>query len=318
MNIKNKKILITGGCGYIGTKLVTHFLNKNFKVTVIDSQWFGKNLKKHKRLKVYKMDVRKVNKNIFKNVYAVFHLANVANDPAVALKPELSWDVNVLASMKLIELAIENKVKKFFFASSGSVYGIKKEKKVTEKLSLEPISVYNKTKMIAERVFLSYKDQIKLYIVRPATVCGVSSRQRLDVSVNALTISALKENLITVFGGKQIRPNIHIDDMVGVYDHLFFKNSKPGIYNAGFENFSISKIAKYVQNKINSKINIKKTNDPRSYRIDSSKLIESGFKPKKSISDAISEIKTFHKKNPKFFDKKNAYTVKWMKLKKII
>ena len=150
MNIKNKKIIITGGCGYKGTKLVEHFLKKNFKITVIDTQWFGKNLKDNKNLKIIRKDIRDIEEKIFKNVYAVFHLANIANDPAVELKPELSWEVNVLSSMRLMEYCIKNKVKKFFFASSGSVYGIKKEKKVTENLSLKPISVYNKTKMIAE------------------------------------------------------------------------------------------------------------------------------------------------------------------------
>ena len=189
----------------------------------MDAQWFGKNLKNNKNLKIINKDIRNLDEKIFKKVYAVFHLANIANDPAVELKPELSWEVNVLSSMKIIEFCIKNKVKKFFFASSGSVYGVKKEKKVTENLSLEPISVYNKTKMIAERIFLSYQKKIKLYIIRPATVCGVSRRQRLDVSVNALTISALKNKLITVFGGQQIRPNIHIDDLVRVYDHLFLK-----------------------------------------------------------------------------------------------
>ncbi len=318
MNIKNKKIIITGGCGYIGAKLVEHFLKKKFKVTVIDTQWFGKNLKENKNLKIIKKDIRNIEGKVFKKVYAVFHLANIANDPAVELKPELSWEINVLSSMKIIEFCIKNKVKKFFFASSGSVYGIKKENKVTENLSLEPISIYNKTKMIAERIFLSYKKKIKLYIVRPATVCGVSKRQRLDVSVNALTISALKNNFITVFGGHQIRPNIHIDDMVKVYDHLLFKNCPTGIYNAGFENYSINKIANSVAKITMAKIKVKKTNDPRSYRIDSSKLLNTGFKPRKSIFDAIYEIKRKYEQNKKFFDKKNAYTVLWMKQKKII
>ncbi len=317
MNIKNKKIIITGGCGYIGVKLVEHFLKKKFKVTVVDAQWFGKNLKENKNLTIIKKDIRNLEEKIFKKVYAVFHLANVANDPAVELKPELSWEVNVLSSMKIIEFCIKNKVKKFFFASSGSVYGIKKEKKVTENLSLEPISVYNKTKMIAERIFLSYQKKIKLYIVRPATVCGLSKRQRLDVSVNALTISALKNKLITVFGGQQVRPNIHIDDMIKVYDHLLYKNCATGIYNAGFENYSISKIANSVAKITKAKIKIKKTRDPRSYRIDSSKLLKTGFKPGKNIFDAIFEIKEKYEQNKKFFDKKNAYTVMWMRQKKI-
>ena len=318
MNIKNKKIIITGGCGYIGAKLVENFLKKNFKIIVIDTQWFGKNLKENKNLKIIKKDIRRVEEKIFKNVFAVFHLANIANDPAVELKPELSWDVNVLSSMKIMEYCINNKVKKFFFASSGSVYGVKKEKNVTENLSLKPISIYNKTKMIAERIFLSYQKKIDLYIVRPATVCGISKRQRLDVSVNALTISALKKKQITVFGGSQIRPNIHIDDMVKVYDHLLFKNCPTGIYNAGFENYSIKKIADSVAKITKASIVVKKNNDPRSYRIDSSKLLRTGFKPNKNIFYAINEIKEKFKKNKKFFDNKNAYTVSWMKQKKII
>ena len=147
-------------------------------------------------------------------------MANIANDPAVDLNPNLSWEVNVLAGQQLADRAIRNDVKQFIFASSGSVYGIKDEEKVTEDLKLVPISVYNKTKMIAERVFMSYQNEMQIHCIRPATVCGLSPRMRLDVSVNMLTYQALKNKKITVFGGKQTRPNIHIKDMANVQTFL--------------------------------------------------------------------------------------------------
>ena len=127
--------------------------------------------------------------------------------------------------MKIMKFAIKNKVKKFIFASSGSVYGVKKEKKVTENLDLVPISVYNKTKMIAERVFMSFKDKIRINCIRPATVCGLSPRMRYDVSVNLLTLQALKNKQITVFGGNQIRPNIHLKDMIRLYEFFLKKHT---------------------------------------------------------------------------------------------
>ena len=150
-------------------------------------------------------------------------ISNVANDPAVELNPSMSWEINVLAGHQLIEKAKIYKVKQFIFASSGSVYGIKKEEKVTEDLSLVPVSTYNKTKMIAEKVFKSYEKFMKVHSIRPATVCGLSPRMRLDVAVNLLTFQALSKNKITVLGGTQVRPNIHIDDICEVYIHFIRK-----------------------------------------------------------------------------------------------
>ena len=152
-----KNILITGGGGYVGTNLTLDLLKEGYKVTVLDTFWFGNYLKKNKNLKIIKKDIRKINQNDLKKIDCVMHLASIANDPAAELDAKLTWDVNVLATYKLINIAINQKVKKFIFASSGSVYGIKKEKKVTENLSLEPISEYNKSKMIGERILLSYK-----------------------------------------------------------------------------------------------------------------------------------------------------------------
>ena len=305
------KILITGACGYVGSVLTNYLLDKNFKIIAIDTQWFGINLKKHKNLKIIKKDYRKINNKDLKKVDSVIHLANIANDPGAELNPQLSWNINVLGVMRLLELCKKNKIKQFIYASSGSVYGIKKERKVTENLSLLPISLYNKTKMIAERILMSYSKNIKIHIIRPATVCGFSKRLRLDVSVNMLTYQALKFKKITVLGGKQIRPNLHIQDMVRIYYH-FLKNKKipNGCYNAGFENTSIIDLAKKIQKKLNCKIIIKKSNDPRSYRLNSDKLMKTGFKQKYFIEDGINElIKNLKLKKVN----KNNFTVQKMK-----
>ena len=313
-------ILITGGCGYVGTVLTTKLISKGAKVTVLDTQWFGNNLKKMNKLNIIKDDIRNIKNIKLKNIDSVIHLANIANDPSVELNPTLSWEVNVLSTKLLLDKCIENNVKNFIYASSGSVYGIKKENKVTEDLPLIPISIYNKTKMISERIILSYKNDLDVKIIRPATVSGYSPRMRLDISVNALTVQALTKKKITVFGGKQIRPNIHIDDLVNVY--LFFLNKKikksQFIYNAGFENISILNIAKKIQKYIPSEIIIKKnTDDIRSYRQDSSRLLNEGFKKKYTIDNSIKDIIDNYT-NKKFKDEDICYTTRWMKKKKII
>tara|TARA_B100000674_G_C37852684_1_gene920792 strand:- start:28 stop:978 length:951 start_codon:yes stop_codon:yes gene_type:complete len=307
------KILITGGCGYKGSVLIPKLLNAGHEIINIDTQWFGNYLKESPNLKNLKVDVRDTSSIPIKGIDTVIHLANIANDPAVELNPTLSWEVNVLAGQQLMDKAVRNGVGHFIFASSGSVYGIKEEKKVTEDLPLVPISVYNKTKMVAERVFLSYQDKLKVHCIRPATVCGLSPRMRLDVSVNMLTFQALINKKITVFGGSQTRPNIHIKDMANVYIHLLENtNIDSGCFNAGFENISILEIAELVKKQIDAEIIVTESNDPRSYRQDSSKLLSTGFEKKYSIENAITEIKdSFLKGDLKNQDK--YYTVKWMK-----
>lgn len=293
------KIIILGGNGYIGCVLSNLLLNHGHILKVIDSQWFGKNLSKHKNLRVVKKDIRNLNNKDFFGYDAIIHLANIANDPSVLLKPDLSWEVNVLSTMKICELAIATKIKKILFSSSGSVYGVSKENKVIESSSLKPISVYNKTKMIAERIFLSYSDYLSTTIIRPATVCGVSSRLRLDVSVNMLTYQAWKNNEITVLGGSQIRPNIHINDLSKIFLHFLTKRNSiycNQIYNAGFENLSILDIAKKIQKKTNCKIKLNPSNDPRSYRLNSDKLLKTGFKKNFNVDNAISELLNYFKK----------------------
>jgi len=310
--------LITGGCGYIGSRITEHLLQKKHHVLVYDSCWFGNSLKKNKKLKVVKGDVRNFSNLKIKNIDTIIHLANVANDPAVELNPTLSWETNVLASKIIAEHAIKHKVKKLIFFSSGSVYGLKKEKKVTEDLKLNPISVYNKTKMIAERVFLSYKDKIDIKCLRPATVCGVSNRLRLDVTVNKLTFDAYYRKKIFVDGGKQVRPNIHLEDIVRIIDHFVFskKKFKHNIYNIGFENLSILQIAKRIKKKLNVKILLNKAKDIRSYRQDSSRLLRTGFKPKYNVEFAINQLLNYFKKNKfKKFGTNNFNLKKMKKLK---
>ena len=312
-----KNILITGGCGYTGTLLTNDLISLGHNVTVVDTQWFGNYLKPNKNLKVIKLDIREHDKIPLDGIDIVVHLANIANDPGVELNPELSWDVNVLATQKLLENSIKNKVKHFIFASSGSVYGIKKEEEVTEDLSLVPISTYNKTKMISERLIRSYKDEIIFHCIRPATVCGYSPRMRLDVSVNMLAFQALKNKKISVLGGEQIRPNIHIQDLTNIYKHFISNPNLPsGFYNAGFENLKIIDIAKKVATIIPSEIIIKNSNDPRSYRQNSNKLLATGFKKKYSVTDAIKEVKEQYENN-NILESDQCYTVKWMKQLKL-
>ena len=312
-----KKILVTGGCGYKGALLIKKLVQLNYKVINIDRNIFGNYFLNHKNVKNYNIDIREIDKINLKGVSACIHLASIANDPMTEINPSLSWETSVLGTKLLIENLIKYKAKKLIYASSGSVYGIKKEKKVTENLKLEPLSTYNKVKMTTERVILSYKDQLDSIILRPATVCGFAPRMRLDVTVNMLTYQALKHNKITVFGGSQKRPNIHIDDIIDIY--LFFLKRKirsTEIYNVGFENLSIIQIARIISKKTGAKINIvKNTFDKRSYNLDSSKLLSLGFKPKKKISNAIEELTNLYKKKV-FKDKPNFHSIKWLKKNK--
>jgi nucleoside-diphosphate-sugar epimerase len=213
--------------------------------------------------------------------------------------------------MQLADKAVRKGVKHFIYASSGSVYGIKDELQVTEDLELKPISEYNKTKMVAERVLLSYANDMVVQIIRPATVCGYSPRMRLDVSVNMLTMQALAKRKITVFGGQQTRPNIHIDDITDVYAFMLDHPEHQGVYNAGFENISIMDIARQVTTYAEAEITVTESNDPRSYRVNSDKLLATGFRPKKTVGHAIREIiEKYHSGELK--DEERFYNLKWM------
>jgi len=304
-------ILVTGGCGYKGSVLVPKLLHAGHHVTVIDSMWFGNHLVEHPNLKVFKQDIRNIVAISLDGIDSIIHLSSVANDPCGDLDPKLTWEISALATMQLADKAARVGVKQFIYASSGSVYGVKDEDQVTEDLTLTPISEYNKTKMVAERVLLSYANDMAVQIIRPATVCGYSPRMRLDVSVNMLTMQALSNGRITVFGGKQIRPNIHIDDITDVYLHMLDHPEYAGIYNAGFENISILDIANMVTALIPSEIVITESNDPRSYRINSDKLLATGFAPKKKVVNAIQEIAVLFNQG-KLIDDAKYYNLKCM------
>jgi nucleoside-diphosphate-sugar epimerase len=304
-------ILVTGACGYKGSVLIPKLLKQGHNVDALDIQWFGNELPIHNNLRMFKQDVRDVSAINLEGIDAIIHLASVANDPCGDLDPKLTWEISALATMQLADHAARKGIKHFIYASSGSVYGVKDEDQVTEDLSLEPLSEYNKTKMVSERVLLSYADRMTVQIIRPATVCGISPRMRLDVAVNMLTMQALKNGKITVFGGNQARPNIHIEDITDLYIFLLGRPDVQGVFNAGFENITILDIANRISEKLGSEIVVIPSNDPRSYRINSDKLLATGFKPKYSVEHAILEIiDAFN--SGKLVDQDRWYNLKWM------
>ena len=310
------KILVTGGCGYIGTTLIPKLLGAGHKVLSIDNQLFGNFLPKHKNLKNIKMNIGNIKATSIKNVDIVIHLASISNDPSALINSKITWETNVLYTLKLLNLCKEKRIKKFIFASSGSVYGVSKKRKVDENSNLVPISDYNKTKMIGEKLVQSYKKFFDTIILRPGTVCGFSKSLRLDLTVNAMTYGALKNKVINVNGGNQIRPHVHMEDMINAYLFFLKRKNMSGIYNVGFENHSIIKIAKMIKKRL-PYISVKKNKsiDPRSYRLYSKKILKIGFKPIKSTQFAIDEFI----ENYRF--KKIAYSQKSFRanyLKKII
>ncbi|MGZ0080411.1 NAD-dependent epimerase/dehydratase family protein [Methylomonas sp. YC3] len=305
------RVFVTGACGYKGTVLVPKLLAAGHDVVAFDTMWFGNHLQPHPSLTVIQGDVRDIETINLDGVDAIIHLSSIANDPCGDLNPQLTWEVSALATMQLADKAKRKGVKQFIYASSGSVYGVKEEDQVTEDLELKPISEYNKTKMVAERVLLSYQDDMAVQIVRPATVCGLSPRMRLDVAVNMLTMQSLSKGKITVFGGNQARPNIHMDDITDVYLHFLAHPQFTGIYNAGFENITILEIANLVTQYIPVEIIVTESNDPRSYRVNSDKLLATGFKPKKTVDDAVREIIVKYKAG-ELKDEDRCYNLKWM------
>ena len=307
------KVLVTGGCGYCGSVLVPKLLERGHFVEVYDNQWFGNHLKPHHALRVYKQDIRDIHNIGYQD--AIIHLAGIANDPCGELDAKLTWEVNVLATNYLAQHAIKAGVQQFIFASSASVYGLKDNKPVTEEDSLAPVSDYNKTKQIAERVLLSYADKMAVQIVRPATVCGYSPRMRLDTMVNMLTMQALKNKEITAHcgehGGGLMRPNIHIEDVTDLYLFMLEHPWLTGCYNAGFENISAMDTAKLIAERVPSKVTITQVKDKRSYAVDSSKILNAGFKPKHSVDNAIIDIAGAVEAG-RLVEHDSCYNLKWM------
>ena len=274
------KIFITGGAGYVGAVLTPYLLNKGYKITVLDLMIYGESvLKKNPNLKIIKGDIRDTELlgRVLPGHEAVVHLACISNDPSFELNPTLGKSINLDAFTPLVEIAKKSLIKKFIYASTSSVYGIKKEKDVDENISLEPLTDYSKYKVDCEIILKKYiSENFTPVIIRPATVCGYSPRQRLDVVVNILTNLAYHNRSISIFGGKQLRPNIHIKDMVRAFEILINapKSKVSGeIFNVGYENSSVIELANIVKKSIGDDVVLKSfpTDDNRSYHISSKK-----------------------------------------------
>lgn len=308
-----KKIFITGGAGYIGARLVNIFLKKGYELTIYDIMYFGDHFlpKNNPNLKIIKGDIRDQRKlkESSKNHDYFVHLACISNDTSFALDEKLSTSVNLDAFKPMVKIAKENGIKRFIYASTSSVYGVSDQKNVTEEHPLVPLTLYNKYKGMCEPQLLEETNNNFCGVIfRPATVCGYSLRQRLDLSVNILTNFAVNKKFIKVFGGDQLRPNLHIADYCSAVDLLISADEnkvKDQIFNIGYQNLSIMKIAEKVKKVVEKefpeigdiKIEKEKTDDIRSYHINSDKIKNSlNFSPKHSIEDAIIELCNAFKK----------------------
>jgi len=317
-------ILITGGAGYVGSKLVPKLLDLGNKVTVLDLMIYGEDvLENNKNLKKIKGDIRDINllEKILPNHEVVIHLACISNDPSYELNPTLGKSINFDAFEPLVKISRKNNINRFIYASSSSVYGIKKEKDVTEDMSLEPLTDYSKFKGECEKILNKYKsDDFITTTIRPSTVCGYAKRQRLDLVVNILTNHAFHKRSITVFGGNQLRPNIHINDMVDSYISILKAEPKKingEIFNVGYRNQSVNELAEDVKKIIGDDVKIfnSKSDDNRSYHVSSKKIDEIlGFKTKLTIRDAVSDLQNAFKNKllTNTFQNENYFNIKRM------
>jgi len=318
------KILITGGAGYVGSRLVPKLLKLDYDVTVLDLMIYGSDvLDDHPKLKKIKGDIR--NKSLLEDVISghdiVIHLACISNDPSFELNPTLGKSINLDAFEPLVKISRKNKVNRFIYASSSSVYGIKSEKNVTEDMKLEPLTDYSKFKGDCEKILNSYKsEEFITTTIRPSTVCGYARRQRLDLVVNILTNHAYHNREIKVFGGDQLRPNVHIDDMVDSY--LAVLSASPDkingeIFNVGFKNQSVNELANDVKKIIGVDVKIVQTSsdDNRSYHVSSEKIKNIlGFSTKRTVKDAVLDLKNSFEKNllPDSMEDKKYFNIKTM------
>jgi len=298
-----RRILVTGGAGYVGSRLVPKLLKAGHEVRVLDLYLYGEaalaDVRGHQHLTEVRGDLRDplAVAHAVRGMDTVIHLACISNDPSFELDPQLGKSINYDCFPGLIQAAKDAGVTRFIYASSSSVYGVKQEEDVTENLALEPLTDYSKFKAMCEDVLMDAREPgFETLILRPATVCGYAPRLRLDLSVNILTNHAVNNRLIRVFGGNQVRPNIHIEDMADLYVKVV---SLPGasidgkIYNAGYHNQTISQIADTVRDVVGPDvaIQVEPTNDHRSYRINSDLLRrEVGFAARRDIATAVRDI----------------------------
>ncbi|MDZ4677699.1 MAG: SDR family oxidoreductase [Oligoflexia bacterium] len=325
-----KNILVTGGAGYVGSVLVPKLLAKGYAVTVYDLMIYGDDtLPKHPKLKVVKGDIRDT-AFYFKNltgIDSVIHLACISNDPSFTLNPNLSKSINFDCFEPMVKATREAGVQRFIYASTSSVYGVSDAPEVTETHPLVPLSDYNKFKGLTEPFLLKYQaSDFTTVIIRPATVCGYSPRTRLDLSVNILTNLAVNKGKITVFGGAQKRPSIHVDDITDLYLELLEmpKEKIAGeTFNAGYQNHTIAELAQMVKKVVEQEfpemdpitIETSTSDDMRSYHVSSKKIAEKlGFTPKRSVEDAIRDLcKAFKdKKLPNSLDDSRYFNIKRM------
>lgn len=302
--MSENKVVVFGGGGYVGATLIPLLLNQNYKVKVFDTFWYGEKVfekyKSHINLEIIKGDIRDIQavSSALRNANTVIHLACISNDPSFDLDPKLGKSINLDSFLPLVRAAKNLGIEHFIYASSSSVYGIKNEDKVTEELSLEPLTDYSRFKMLCEKIVLEEQSvDFVCTVLRPATVCGVSPRQRFDLAVNILTNNAINLNKIEVYGGSQSRPNLNIKDMARAYLHVMQHKDKVAgeIFNIGGENLTLNQIAEKVRLQLGKNIEILlcSTDDLRSYRVDSEKIFKKiGFKPMYSIDDAINDLKT--------------------------
>lgn len=324
-----KNILVIGGAGYVGSSLVRKLLIQNYNVIVYDLFLYKENvfedLKNSKNLKCIKGDIRNISKieTCLDNIDCIIHLACISNDPSYELNPDLGKSINFECFYPLLKALKKFKINKFLYASSSSVYGEKKEDSVTEELKLEPLTDYSHFKVECENILRNFNHKnLEKIILRPATVCGYSKRQRLDVIVNILSNHAYFNKKIIVHGGNQLRPNIHIDDMCDAYIHLLnFKNDLNNeIFNVGFENHSVTKLAQMTKDASadDVKISTQKVFDERSYKINSNKIVnKTEFKTKKTVQNAIEDlIKAFQNRQlVDTFDDDSFYNIQIIKKK---
>jgi nucleoside-diphosphate-sugar epimerase len=300
-----RRVLVTGGAGYVGSRLVPKLLDAGYEVTVLDLYIFGddifEGLQENTRLREVKGDLRNPAEvaQALDGCDAVIHLACISNDPSFDLDPALGRSINFDCFRPLVRASKAAGVRRFVYASSSSVYGIKSDPEVTEDLPLEPLTDYSKYKALCETVLAEEQEPGFVTVtVRPATVCGYAPRLRLDLTVNILTNLAVNTNRITVFGGEQLRPNLHIEDMTDLYlmlldapEHVVDHK----IWNAGYDNLKVREIADMVKTKVGDSVDIVVTpsNDHRSYHVSSQKIRrELGFIPRHSVEDAIVGLKT--------------------------